>query len=304
MVWTDPWSSRITQIPGTPTHVNVLDTYIKVEDNFLHTDLYLKPTDTHMYLHYSSCHPKHSKSGGPYSQLLLIRCICSKLKDFSRHATSIIHHYQQRGYPLPLLIEKLNHILQKDRQSLLNPPKPPTDSQAEQNLFCVVTYHPRNPPMLDILRDNWNLLECTPTLKCISEKQPKLGCRHNPNIRDLLVHSRITYPPTQNTRSAGGTSKSGKICVSTNCHYCPHLEKSEAWWSFTTNQKYIVPSRISCKLNNLVYMFTCARCGLQYVGETSRSLATRMSEHLCDVRHEANPDQANLFLSNKKVPPQ
>ncbi len=35
---------------SSPTHVNVLDTYIKVEDNFLHTDLYVKPKDTHMCL--------------------------------------------------------------------------------------------------------------------------------------------------------------------------------------------------------------------------------------------------------------
>ncbi len=193
----------------------------------------------------------------PYSQLLCIRCILSKLEDFCRHATSIIHQYQQRGYPLPLPIEKLNHILWKDRHSLLNPLTPPIDFQAEQKLFCVVTYHPCNPPMLDILRDNWNILECTPTLMCISEKQPKLGFRHNPNLRDLLVHSRITYPPTHNSRSAGGTPKPGKICVSTNCHYCPNLDKSGACWSFTTNQKYIVPSRISCKLNNSVYLFTC-----------------------------------------------
>ncbi len=101
-------------------------------------------------------------------------------------------------------------------------------------------------------------------------------------------------------RSASGTPKPGKICVSTNCHYCPHLDKNGACWSFTANQKYIVPSRISCKLNNLVYLFTCIRCGLQYVGETSRSLATRMSEHLCDIRHEANPDQAPPFCQTKR----
>ncbi len=39
---------------SSPTQVNFLDTSIKVEDNLLHTDLYIKPTDTHMYLHYSS----------------------------------------------------------------------------------------------------------------------------------------------------------------------------------------------------------------------------------------------------------
>ncbi len=65
-----------------PTHVNFLDTYKKVEDNFLHTNLYVKPTDTHMYLHSSSCHPKHSESGGPYSQLLHITHIMLQARRF------------------------------------------------------------------------------------------------------------------------------------------------------------------------------------------------------------------------------
>ncbi len=36
-----------------------------------------------------------------------------------------------------------------------------------------------------------------------------------------------------------------------------------------------------------------------------KSLATRMSEHLCDICHEANPNQAPPpYLSNKKASPQ
>ncbi len=64
---------------SSPTQVSFLDTWVKMEDNFLYTDLFVKPTDTHMYLHYNSCHPKHSKSGGPYSQLLRVKRICSRL---------------------------------------------------------------------------------------------------------------------------------------------------------------------------------------------------------------------------------
>ena len=204
----------------------------------------------------------------------------------------IILHYSNRGYPLTLLQEKLAHVLQKDRHSLLHPPAPPTQPvQAEQNLFCVVTYHPCNPPILDIIKSNWKILECTPTLKCISDKEPKIGFKRNPNLRNLLVHSKVSYPPIP-TRTTGGPPKPGKICSKTNCPYCSTLDKGGACRSFVTSQKYIVPSKISCKLNNLVYLFSCTRCGLQYVGETYRTLAERLSEHLRDIRHEANPDSA------------
>ncbi len=36
---------------SSPTQVSFLDTWVKMEDNFLYTDLFVKPTDTHMYLH-------------------------------------------------------------------------------------------------------------------------------------------------------------------------------------------------------------------------------------------------------------
>ena len=38
--------------------------------NKLLTDLYIKPTDTHQYLEFSSCHVYHSKKSIPYNQAL------------------------------------------------------------------------------------------------------------------------------------------------------------------------------------------------------------------------------------------
>ncbi len=44
------------------TQISFLNILIKKDQNgVLHTDLYTKPTDTHSYLHYGSCHPKHQK---------------------------------------------------------------------------------------------------------------------------------------------------------------------------------------------------------------------------------------------------
>ena len=42
--------------------VSFLDTKVMVENEIcLPTDLYVKPTDTHQYLHKDSCHPSHCK---------------------------------------------------------------------------------------------------------------------------------------------------------------------------------------------------------------------------------------------------
>ena len=59
-------------------HVNFLDTQVcidKVTDT-IYTRLYTKPTDTHSYLHATSCHHTPSITKGPYGQFLRIRRIC------------------------------------------------------------------------------------------------------------------------------------------------------------------------------------------------------------------------------------
>ena len=50
--------------------VNVLDVEVIRCGNKLLTDLYIKPTDTHQYLKFSSCHIYYSKISIPYSQAL------------------------------------------------------------------------------------------------------------------------------------------------------------------------------------------------------------------------------------------
>ena len=47
-----------------------LDTVTNLKDGHVETDLHVKPTDKHQYLHVMSCHPKHCKTAIPYSQAL------------------------------------------------------------------------------------------------------------------------------------------------------------------------------------------------------------------------------------------
>ena len=55
-----------------------IDTQVYIENRKVETDLHVKPTSWHQYLHTKSCHPKHSKTAIPYSQALRIKRICSE----------------------------------------------------------------------------------------------------------------------------------------------------------------------------------------------------------------------------------
>ena len=64
-----------------------LDLKFKLIDGKLETDLYMKPTDCHQYLHYLSSHPEHTKRPIIYSQTLRVNRLCSLEKEKGEGST-------------------------------------------------------------------------------------------------------------------------------------------------------------------------------------------------------------------------
>ena len=52
---------------------------------------------------------------------------------------------------------------------------------------------------------------------------------------------------------------------------------------------------LNCLSSNIVYLISCRVCGVQYVGETSRSASVRWAEHLYKIR---KGDQSQLIYSH------
>ena len=71
------------------TETHFLDVVIRKEENGPTTDLFIKPTDKHQYLHSTSCHPRHCKTSIAYSQALRLRRICSN--DVLCHSEVTVH---------------------------------------------------------------------------------------------------------------------------------------------------------------------------------------------------------------------
>ena len=74
------------------------DAEIIKEDNRLLTDVLVKSTDTHQYLHASSCHVYHSKNSIPYCQALRFNRICSKNQFFDKRCNDLEVWLKNRGY--------------------------------------------------------------------------------------------------------------------------------------------------------------------------------------------------------------
>ena len=65
----------------------------------------------------------------------------------------------------------------------------------------------------------------------------------------------------------------------------PNTEATDEFSSHTTGQGFKVKFRASCKSSNVIYLITCRRCGLQYVGETGQALHMRVNGHRYDISH-------------------
>ena len=88
--------------------INFLDVTVIKKGNQLVTDLYIKPTDTHQYLHASLCHVSHCKKSIPFSQVLrLNNKSCSENVFFDKRCHELEVWPKEKGYNDKLVREQV-----------------------------------------------------------------------------------------------------------------------------------------------------------------------------------------------------
>ena len=264
----------------SPTQVNFLDTIVKLDlDKTLYTDLYCKPTDTHSYLRYNSCHPKHVMSGLPYSQFLRLRRICSKPSDFYKHSISMVRDFVDRDYPAHKVLQSLLQVATLKREEILNPATCiETDEDKGITLFLITEFNPTNPPLQKIVQKHWPILGRSSATRPLVKAKIVYGFRRPDNIRDKIIRAKLPIT-TDGLIPEWPTCKSG-----TKCKHCPRIDKSGRITSHHTGRSYSCVFNACCQSRNLVYCISCKLCGQQYVGQTTTPLMTRVNNHLSTIR--------------------
>ena len=116
------------------------------------TNLHIKPTDRHQYLHFTSSYPNHTKRSIIYSQALRVSRICSRECDFRKHISEMKTWFLRRGYSKNLVESeikkvKFSHISNNKSQK-----------RTLKRIPLVVTYHPLLKSLGKVLRKNLNIL--------------------------------------------------------------------------------------------------------------------------------------------------
>ena len=129
------------------TTVHFLDVRISKDENgIIQTSVYTKPTDAHLYRHYTSFHPKHQKKSIPYSQAIRMKRICSTPDLFQEACKNLKMNLRNRGYPTALIDSAIRKAASKDRIDLLHFTNMPT-TEPNPAIPFIVTYNPRTPPI-------------------------------------------------------------------------------------------------------------------------------------------------------------
>lgn len=271
--FTYKWSER---------EIEFLDVKVINESGVLKTDVLIKPTDSHQYLHSSSCHPGACKRSIPFAQALRLRRICSKSCYFEKRAEELVKFLMERGYSRAYVEGQVNKVRRISRAEVLSDSNQPRSTKTP----FVVTYNPRLPNIGKILRELRPILESSEKCKNAIESVPFVAFRKPKSLGDYLVRAKVDSRGPKNL--VPGTVK----CSSRRCEVCKYMDENSHFQSSQDDRKYSINYNLNCNSSNVVYLITCKKCSLQYVGSTITKFRLRFNNHKSRIRKHSMLGQA------------
>ena len=175
----------------------------------------------------------------------------------------------------------------------------------------VIQYDPRLPSITDITRKHWrSMVNRDPMMQETFPDPLLVAYKVAANLRSKIVRAKVPPPaPARPKRTVPGM----KRCGSARCSTCPYIQTGKTFKATATSYKVDLDRETDCNTKNVVYGITCKvdRCGQQYIGQTSRSLRERFSQHCGYVdrnteatgRHFNLPGHSNSDMSVPKYVP-
>jgi hypothetical protein len=250
--------------------VNFLDLNIKYNhlDNKLEFSVYIKPTNSFNYLRTTSNHPPHIFTNIPKSLFIRNRRISSNYDDYMQISNLHIQQLVRRGYKYVNLIKLCKSIGSTNRDLLL-PYKDKTNNFISSTVNNILYFSSFN--------YNLNIQNIIYKSFAISFKHLNFNLKFinkiNCNLNNALVHNFKMKENSINFKT--------KQCKEKNCNICKFIYKSHyIKLDVDSNIKIKLMSNATCQTKNLIYIIICKKCNLFYIGETGKSLKTRISQHL------------------------
>ena len=282
---------------SSETEIECLDVLVINQNGQIETDLFVKKTDTHQYLHSSSCHRYHTKTGIPYGQALRLRRIISNDDKFEARCTDLKNWLTKRGFEEKMVASQIEKAKIKDRVELLEQQKAISTFDGP---ILALRYHPLlSSNVHGIIKNLHIILESTEELKGVFKELPRVTYRRAKNLKDNLVRATLPTPFDEN-QEAGS-----KGCKHQRCLTCLNVQTTDKFVNSCGSRDFrIRKGPHNCNTANVVYLLRCKTCGIQYVGSSKPPFRQRFNNYATQHRNYRKRQKLGTLSKGKSVPQQ
>ena len=260
------------------TGLSFLNLYIYKDNGCIKSDIFYKDTDSHDYLPFNSCHPRHIKTNIPGN---LARMICTIVQDPVRkeHRLHELKKWlRNAGYPRRLVNNQINKFKYKDINVLRNKV---IHEKSNSLLVYVQKHNPKNPHVYNYLRNAFISLTSIDKFSEVFKNTKLIKSVRQPlNLGRMLQKHNIFIDNTPN----GVVKCNQKICGT-----CDYILETDVvnFHNIATNvhTRFKILRPFNCLSKDLIYKIICRGCEQDfYIGE-SVHLRNRVTKHKFDFRH-------------------
>lgn len=245
------------------------------------TQIYKKETDVNPILLRSSYHPPKVFKGIVTGHLTRLKRITSNPTTFQTQSAALLQDYKTRGYKHHETSGSLETVMGKpnNMKPIVNSKKGLTNDCPP--LLCQFGPHARL--LRESMKKHWAAVASDPILKRIFPNPPGIIFKKGRPISNWVVKGDINpREPKKDSQTRFGTSKSGTFaCL--NCCHCSGIIKGCHIQHPTLGTKIPLKGYFTCNSSGVIYVLKCP-CGLAYVGQTSRKIKLRLTEHKSVIR--------------------
>ena len=233
-----------------------------------------------LYLHSTSCHPRHCKTSIAYSQ-------ASDYDEFALMTLTfcVIHRYSRRTLCPEVTVHGPFTKPSRKSSLCLGYPyflrSPHTETVPIRRFLLLSPIIPLYPryvrlPVLTTISSTPQIASNVPSPRSLWLLSDALLA-----WRNLLVRAEV--PPTND--SSIPPIQHGMFRCTSRCVTCQeHILESDSFKSHTTGAHHNIRGHITCTTSNIIYLISCRICGIQYIGETKNSLKKRFYGHRSTVK--------------------
>jgi len=259
---------------STGETVNFLDLNISFNQitNKLKFSLYTKPTHINKYLLPTSNHPTHVFKNIVDSLLIRLRRISSEYYDFVSDAGQLIIKLLERGYKFKSIRASFFIISNIDRNSLIAYKTKLNNIDFSKNILFFYNFNYNLYKFNDMIFSSFNNTAIKfPVLNNFSIKTVK---KIENNLNSIFVHD-LDLTISKNFYT--------KKCF--NCRICNFIYNHSFFNIKNSNISINLRCNANCQTSNIIYIILCLKCKVFYIGETEKSLACRISQHIYTINN-------------------